>query len=50
VTKHFILIAGNIGSGKTSLTERVGARRHAARRGGRARLGHAIMNHPDQIH
>jgi deoxyadenosine/deoxycytidine kinase len=26
VTKHFILVAGNIGSGKTSLTERIGAR------------------------
>ncbi len=26
MTKHFILVAGNIGSGKTSLTERVGAR------------------------
>lgn len=26
MTKHFILVAGNIGSGKTSLTERIGAR------------------------
>lgn len=26
VTKHFILVAGNIGSGKTSLTERIGTR------------------------
>ena len=26
MSKHFILVAGNIGSGKTSLTERVGAR------------------------
>jgi deoxyadenosine/deoxycytidine kinase len=26
VTKHFVLVAGNIGSGKTSLTERIGAR------------------------
>src|SRR5919201_494726 len=26
MTKRFILVAGNIGSGKTSLTERVGAR------------------------
>ena len=26
MSKHFILVAGNIGAGKTSLTERVGAR------------------------
>ena len=26
MAKHFILVAGNIGSGKTSLTERIGAR------------------------
>jgi deoxyadenosine/deoxycytidine kinase len=26
MTKHLILVAGNIGSGKTSLTERIGAR------------------------
>jgi deoxyadenosine/deoxycytidine kinase len=26
MTKHFVLVAGNIGSGKTSLTERIGAR------------------------
>ena len=26
MTKRFILVAGNIGSGKTSLTERLGAR------------------------
>ena len=26
MTKHFILVAGNIGTGKTSLTERIGAR------------------------
>ena len=26
MTKHFILVAGNIGSGKTSLTERIGKR------------------------
>jgi deoxyadenosine/deoxycytidine kinase len=26
VSKHFLLVAGNIGAGKTSLTERVGAR------------------------
>jgi deoxyadenosine/deoxycytidine kinase len=26
VTKHFILVAGNIGAGKTSLTERLGAK------------------------
>jgi deoxyadenosine/deoxycytidine kinase len=26
MTKHFILVAGNIGSGKTSLTERIGAK------------------------
>lgn len=26
MTKHFILVAGNIGSGKTALTERIGAR------------------------
>src|SRR5512135_3278116 len=26
MTKHFILVAGNIGSGKTSLTELIGAR------------------------
>jgi deoxyadenosine/deoxycytidine kinase len=26
MTKHFILVAGNIGAGKTSLTERVGTR------------------------
>ena len=26
MTKHFILVAGNIGSGKTSLTERLGAK------------------------
>jgi deoxyadenosine/deoxycytidine kinase len=26
MTKHFILVAGNIGSGKTSLTERIGTR------------------------
>lgn len=26
MTKHFILVAGNIGSGKTSLTERIGSR------------------------
>ncbi len=26
MAKHFVLVAGNIGSGKTSLTERIGAR------------------------
>lgn len=26
MTKHFVLVAGNIGSGKTALTERLGAR------------------------
>ena len=26
MTKHFVLVAGNIGSGKTSLTQRIGAR------------------------
>ena len=26
MSKHFVLVAGNIGAGKTSLTERVGAR------------------------
>ncbi len=26
MTKHFILVAGNIGTGKTSLTERIGAK------------------------
>jgi len=26
MTKHFILVAGNIGSGKTLLIERIGAR------------------------
>ncbi|MCK4742071.1 MAG: deoxynucleoside kinase, partial [Anaerolineales bacterium] len=26
MAKHFVLVAGNIGSGKTSLTERLGER------------------------